>query len=41
MAPAGFTLNQILKEIESIYKFKDIAPIGEDMKGRVPALKIP
>jgi len=27
----GFTLNQILREIESIYKFKELAPVDKSM----------
>ena len=29
-APTGFSLNQILKDIENIYKFKDLVPMPED-----------
>jgi hypothetical protein len=27
IAPDGFSLNQILQDIENIYKFKDLVPI--------------
>jgi len=37
----GFTLNQILQEIESIYKFKELVPIGEGVAEQWSSLKIP
>ena len=37
----GFSLNQILQEIESIYKFKDLVPISEGVAQQDSALKIP
>jgi len=37
----GFTLNQILQEIESIYKFKELVPIDEGVARQGSALKIP
>ena len=36
-----FSLNQMMVEISNIYKFKELAPIGEGMAERDSALKIP
>ena len=41
LAPTGFSLKQILKDIESIFKFRDLVPIpmatGEaSVKGNTP-----
>lgn len=33
IAPSSFTWNQILKEIESIFKFKDLVPMPADAAG--------
>ncbi len=30
ITPTGLTLNQILQEIESIFKFKDLVPMPAD-----------
>jgi hypothetical protein len=34
VAPTGFTLNQILVEIENIFKFKDLVPMPADTVGK-------
>ena len=37
----GFSLNQILKELENIYNLKDLVPIGEGVAEQGSALMIP
>jgi len=40
-APRGFTLNQILTEIESIFKFKDLVPMPADTVGITARVNTP
>jgi hypothetical protein len=41
IAPTGFSLNQILKEIESIFKFKDLVPMPIDTVGATARVNTP
>ncbi len=40
-SPAGFSLNQILAEIENIYKFKELVPLEPVSSQSHSALKLP